>query len=62
LYASSFIKQDDSLFENTFYNEVFDFDLDIEYLEEMLSLIHEKEGYFLKIISILAPKFKIESM
>jgi len=28
----------------------------------MFSLILEKEGYLLKIISMLAPKFKIESM
>jgi N utilization substance protein B len=31
-------------------------------LEEMISLIHKKEWYFLKIISLLAPKFKIKSM
>lgn len=62
VYAASFIKQNSSEFDNTFYSEVFDFDLDSQYLDEMLSLIYEKEWYFLKIISILAPKFKIESM
>ena len=61
IYASTFSKVDDD-FDETFYNEVFDFDLDKKYLDEMFSLILEKEGYLLKIISMLAPKFKIESM
>jgi hypothetical protein len=43
LYASSFIAQDDSKFDNTFYAEVFNFDIDEKYLEEMISLIHKKE-------------------
>jgi N utilization substance protein B len=62
LYASSFIAQDDLEFDNTFYAEVFHFDIDVKYLEEMISLIHEKEWYLLKIIWLLAPKFKIRSM
>jgi len=61
IYAATFNKVD-SDFDETFYNEVFDFDLDNDYLNEMYSLILEKEAYLLKIISILAPKFKIESM
>jgi len=61
IYATTFNKVD-SDFDETFYNEVFDFDLDNDYLNEMYSLILEKEAYLLKIISILAPKFKIESM
>lgn len=62
IYATTFSKIDESEFDNTFYWEVFDFDLDEKYLKEMFSLILEKEGYLLKIISMLAPKFKIESM
>lgn len=62
IYANTFSKIDESEFDNTFYWEVFDFDLDEKYLKEMFSLILEKEGYLLKIISMLAPKFKIESM
>jgi transcription termination factor NusB len=62
VYATTFSKVDDSEFDNTFYSEVFDFDLDSKYLDEMYSLILEKEAYFLKIISMLAPKFKIQSM
>ena len=61
IYATTFSKVD-SDFDETFYNEVFDFDLDNDYLNEMYSLVLEKEAYLLKIISILAPKFKIESM
>lgn len=62
IYASTFSKIDNSEFDNTFYWEVFDFDLDSKYLEEMLKIIYNKEDYLLKIISLLAPKFKIESM
>ena len=62
LYANSFIVQDNSEFDTTFYNEVFDFDLDHKYLDEMMTLIYQKEWFLLKIISILAPKFKIKSM
>jgi len=62
IYATTFNKVDNADFDETFFNEVFDFDLDSKYLEEMYSLILEKEDYLLKIISILAPKFKIESM
>ncbi len=62
IYAATFSKINNSEFDNTFYWEVFDFDLDEKYLNEMYSLIMEKEWYLLKIISILAPKFKIESM
>lgn len=61
IYASTFCKVDEN-FDETFYNDVFKFDLDKKYLDEMFSLILEKEGYLLKIISMLAPKFKIESM
>ncbi|MDQ7009236.1 MAG: transcription antitermination factor NusB [Candidatus Gracilibacteria bacterium] len=62
IYASTFSKIDNAEFDNTFYGEVFDFDLDSRYLEDMLEIIQEKEGYLLKIISLLAPKFKIKSM
>ena len=62
IYANTFSKVDEVEFNNIFYWEVFDFDLDEKYLKEMFSLILEKEGYLLKIISMLAPKFKIESM
>jgi N utilization substance protein B len=62
IYATTFSKIDESEFDNTFYNEVFDFDLDKKYLTDMYSLILGKEDYLLKIISMLAPKFKIESM
>ncbi len=62
IYATTFCKINNSEFDNIFYTEIFDFDLDKKYLEEMYSLILEKESYLLKIISMLAPKFKIESM
>ena len=62
LYASTFSWVDSASFDESFYNNVFEFDLDSKYLDEMFELILEKEAYLLKIISILAPKFKIETM
>lgn len=62
LYASTFSPVDMSSFDESFFNDVFDFDIDVKYLEEMYNLILEKEIYLLKIIEILAPKFKVETM
>jgi len=62
IYAITFSKQNEKDFEDTFFWEVFDFELDKKYLEEMEKLILEKEWYLLKIISLLAPKFNVELM
>jgi len=62
LYAATFSGVDSASFDESFYNDVFDFDIDSKYLDEMFNLVLEKEAYLLKIISILAPKFKIETM
>jgi len=62
LYAATFSEVNSASFDDAFYNDVLDFDIDLKYLDEMFSLILEKESYLLKIISILAPKFKIETM
>ena len=62
LYAATFSWVDSASFDEAFYNDVFDFYIDSKYLNEMFELVLEKEAYLLKIISILAPKFKIETM
>jgi len=62
LYASTFWKIDNANFDESFYNDVFEFDVDVKYLNDMYSLILEKEGFLLFIITKLAPKFKLESM
>ncbi len=62
LYASTFSKIDNVSFEESFYNDVFDFDVDTKYLDDMYKLVLEHESELLFIITQLAPKFKIESM
>ena len=62
LYAATFAKVDNAHFDEAFYTDVFDFDVDTKYLEEMYTLVLEKESYLMFIITQLAPKFKLESM
>jgi N utilization substance protein B len=62
LYARTFSSVDASKFDEAFYTNVLDFDMDVKYIDQMFELILEKEAYLLKIISVLAPKFKIKSM
>ena len=62
LYATTFSKLDNADFDESFYNDVFEFDVDVKYLDEMYRLVLEKESYLLFIITKLAPKFKLESM
>lgn len=62
LYATTFAKLDNADFDESFYNDVFEFDIDSKYLESMYDLILEKEAFLLHIITQLAPKFKLESM
>ena len=62
LYAATFSPVDMASFDESFFNDVFDFDVDVKYLEEMYELVLEKETTLLHIITILAPKFKVETM
>jgi transcription antitermination protein NusB len=62
LYASIFAPQNEELFYGSFFEGIFDFDLDEEYLKEMFILVREKESFFLGVIMKYAPKFDIESM
>jgi len=63
LYANCFLKQDNELFKDSFYfRKKSNFVLDKKYFDEMMDLIYQKEWYLLKIISLLAPKFKVEMM
>ncbi len=62
LYAATFHEIDSADFDESFFDNVFEFELDTKYIDEMFGLVLEKEAYLLHIISLLAPKFKIESM
>ena len=62
LYSNCFSSRNDELFIDSFYNGVFDFKIDKEYLFSMEQTIFEKELYFIEIIKKLAPKFDIKNM
>ena len=50
------------LFMKSFYDEVFTFTQDEKYINEMLKIIKFYEKFFIHIVSIYSPKFKIENM
>ena len=62
LYSNCFFPKDDDLFMKSFYDDVFDFEIDKDYLSSMESIILEKESYFIEVIKKLAPKFNIKNM
>ena len=62
LYAQTFSPVTDENFEESFYDGVFDFTLDQDYLDEMFTLVLKNEQKLLYLIHYLAPKFKLDSM
>lgn len=45
-----------------FYDDIFHFNIDQKYLDEMIITIKEKEWFFIYIIEKYSPKFKFEQM
>ena len=62
LYAHCFNKIESNNFYDTFFEWVFDFNLDQDYYTQMHDLIIEKESIMLEIIKKYSPKFDIEKM
>lgn len=62
LYARIFCEVDTELFTGAFFRDIFDYTPDLDYLDEMFSLIVEHEKYFLNVIEKYAPRFDIETM
>jgi len=62
LYAMSFWNFDDELFMESYYDDVFNFDMDKVYYKEMSELILKNEWFYLEVISKYAPKFELASM
>lgn len=62
LYAASFWKVNEENFRDSFFEWVFESNLDEEYLEKMYKMILEKETFFISLIKKFAPKFQVESM
>lgn len=62
LFASTFWSVDKELFYSCFFEDVFKFEKDEEYLEKMREIIKDKEWFFIKIIEKYSPKFDFEKM
>jgi len=62
VFARSFSEIDDILFQKSFFDDIFDFELDQKYLDEMFALIVKEEAQLIAIIKRYAPKFDVKSM
>lgn len=61
LYAKSFNNYNEETFLECFYNDVFTFSIDKEYLSEMEFLVKDKESYLIHIFKKYAPKFDMKN-
>lgn len=62
IYAMSFWDFDNELFAESFYEGVFNFDIDKVYFNEMSDIIIRNENFFAQILKKYAPKFKLSQM
>lgn len=62
LYSMRFAHYDEQLFQDSFYEWVFQFSCDDEYITEMIGIILEKQGFFVEVIKKYSPKFDITKM
>lgn len=62
LYAMSFNEFDLESFKESFFENVFTFNEDEKYINEMIKIITYYEKFFINILKIYTPKFKIETM
>lgn len=62
LYAMSFNKFDSLLFRESFFDNVFTFKQDDEYILEMQKIITYYESFFIHLLKIYTPKFNINNM
>ena len=62
VFARSFTDVDEILFQKSFFDEIFTFEIDTAYMDEMYKLIIEKEADLIWVIEKYAPKFDIKSM
>jgi len=62
LYAKSFNNYDEKLFKESFFNDVFTFWQDEQYINEMSKIISFYEPFFISIITKYTPKFNVKTM
>lgn len=62
LYALTYNTSSESDFHNSFFEGVFNYEIDTEYLNSSYQLILDNELFFIRIIEKYAPKFNIKVM
>lgn len=62
LFSKTFQNFDKNDFLDSFYNWVFEYKIDEDYLDEMLKIISYREWFFIDIIKKYSPKFDFEKM
>lgn len=62
LFASTFQLNDKNYFYSSFFDDVFSFKRDDEYLDEIIKIIFYYEYFFINIIQKYSPRFDIEKM
>ncbi len=62
IYASTFCELDLNEFYNSFFDEVFTFERDENYLAEMNKIIRYYEWFFIYVIKKYSPKFDFDKM
>ncbi|MFK7780407.1 MAG: transcription antitermination protein NusB [Candidatus Gracilibacteria bacterium] len=62
LYSMSFNDFELESFKESFFDNVFTFNQDEKYINEMIKIITFYEKFFINILKIHAPKFKVQSM
>lgn len=62
LYARLFWEVDEKLFHAAFFEGIFEYSVDTEYLDQMYQLVVDNESYCLHILQTYAPKFDTDTM
>ena len=62
LYSLTFNDLDENLFYESFFEWVFTFDVDENYIKKMIKIILEKEDFLIFIIKKYSPKFDVKNM
>ena len=62
LYAKTFNNYDETLFKESFFDDVFTFLQDEKYINEMNKVVLFNESFFIHIIKTYTPKFNINKM
>lgn len=62
LFSATFTPFVEEDFLESFFSKDFEYEIDEEYLKEMIKIIFEKEEFFIEMIKKYSPKFDFEKM